>query len=152
MFRFSLQKALEVRDRVENMKMKDLAEKLAIQQEIEMSMEEIGEKKSGQDQLLNAHKKLGRIDLTEWRMLQQFKDKMQVDLNGLKIRLDQAAIEVEAKRMELVEASRQRKTLEILKDKEEARYLKKMNHLELVQADEMASNYYLLNKDKGMNA
>ncbi len=152
MFRFSLQKALEVRARVERMKMKGLAEKLAIQQELETAIKEIRTKTAGQDGLLNAHKKQGRIDLIEWRMLQQFKDKMQVDLSGLNNKLSHAAQAVEEKRLELVEASRQRKTLEILREKEERRYQKKMTHFELLQADEAAGNYFLLNKAKGMHA
>ena len=51
----------------------------------------------------------------------------------------------EAKREELVEASRKRRTMEILKDRDSEQYRSKLAKLETESMDEIASNYWHLN-------
>jgi len=51
----------------------------------------------------------------------------------------------EAKREELVEASRKRRTMEILKDRDLEQYRSKLAKLETESMDEIASNYWHLN-------
>jgi flagellar FliJ protein len=51
----------------------------------------------------------------------------------------------EAKREELVEASRKRRTMEILKERDLKQYKKKMAKIETETMDEIASNYWHLN-------
>ena len=51
----------------------------------------------------------------------------------------------EAKREELVEASRKRRTMEILKDRDLEQYRSKLAKLETESMDEIASNYWSLN-------
>ena len=152
MFNFSLQTALEVRHRLERLKMKDLAEKLAVQQGLEQEILEIREHIADQDGHLGEHKRAGMINILEMRMLYQFKDKMNIDLGGLNGRLKQALVEVEEKRVLLVESSRQRKTLEILREKELIRYNKKIAREEMIQMDEAASNQFMQKRLQETNA
>ena len=51
----------------------------------------------------------------------------------------------ETKREELVEASRKRRTMEILKDRDLEQYRSKLAKLETESMDEIASNYWSLN-------
>ena len=51
----------------------------------------------------------------------------------------------EAKREELVEASRKRRTMEILKDRDLEQYRSKLAKLETEAMDEIASNHWSLN-------
>ena len=51
----------------------------------------------------------------------------------------------EAKREELVEASRKRRTMEILKERDLKQYKKKLAKMETETMDEIASNYWHLN-------
>jgi flagellar FliJ protein len=51
----------------------------------------------------------------------------------------------EAKREELVEASRKRRTMEILKERDLKQYKKKLAKIETETMDEIASNYWHLN-------
>ena len=52
---------------------------------------------------------------------------------------------VEAKREELVEASRKRRTMEILKDRDSEQYRSKLAKMETESMDEIASNHWSLN-------
>ena len=51
----------------------------------------------------------------------------------------------EAKREELVEASRKRRTMEILKERDLKQYKIKLEKMETETMDEIASNYWHLN-------
>jgi flagellar export protein FliJ len=51
----------------------------------------------------------------------------------------------EAKREELVEASRKRRTMEILKDRDLEQYRSKLAKMEIESMDEIASNHWSLN-------
>ena len=51
----------------------------------------------------------------------------------------------EAKREELVEASRKRRTMEILKDRDLEQYRSKLAKMETESMDEIASNHWSLN-------
>ena len=137
MFRFSLQKALEVRERVEKVRMKEMAEKLARQKGIEYQIESIQDKIAGQDSQANQAKHLGRIDVNQLKMLIAFKAKKKLELNGLNQAFQKAVAETEARRLALVEASRQRKTLA---------------KNEQIQMDEAAGNHYFQHHHKGNHA
>lgn len=54
-------------------------------------------------------------------------------------------VRADAKRQELVEASRKRRTMEILKERDIHAYNKKMLKMETAEMDEIASNHWQLN-------
>ncbi|MDX2469936.1 MAG: flagellar export protein FliJ [SAR324 cluster bacterium] len=143
MFKFSLQTALDVRARQEKIRMKELAEKLSVQRSIQSKMDGIESNISNQEGLSDTSKKAGRIDIMQLRMLQNFKDKSKIDLGHLGQEFTQSEYEVEEKRLALVDASRLRKTLEILREKEVIKHNKKMADIEREMLDEVAGNMFV---------
>lgn len=141
MFRFRLQHVLEIRERLERIKQKDYSLALLEAQKIEDGITQRHQdiKRSGEhmDALrqssptaaplmfhVNYRKRLeGEID----RMTEQLREFQEV---------------LEARRKELVEARRARRTMEILRDKAQARHEQRMMRVELADMDEVAANYH----------
>ena len=65
--------------------------------------------------------------------------------NRQKIIISEINTRAEAKREELVEASRKRRTMEILKDRDLEQYRSKLAKMETESMDEIASNHWSLN-------
>ena len=149
MFKFSLQTALDVRARQEKIRMKELAEKIAVQQSIQTEIDGIHNNLTTQDGQQDESKKAGRIDIMQMRMMQNFKNKSKLDLGKLGDKIEFAGQEVEEKRQNLVDASRLRKTLEILREKEKTKYIKWIGGLEQEMLDEVGGNIYFKNMQGG---
>ena len=149
MFKFSLQTALDVRARQEKIRMKELSEKIAVQQSIQTEINGINSNLTTQDGQQDESKRAGRIDIMQMRMLQNFKQKSKLDLGKLGSKMEVAGQEVEEKRQNLVDASRLRKTLEILREKEQKKYNKWIAGLEQEMLDEVGGNIYFKQMQDG---
>ena len=143
MFKFSLQTALEVRSRQEKMRMKDLAEKLAVERSILKKIAEINANTSKAENELDTAKASRYMDINQMIFLSGFKNRMKVVLAENYEQLKNARTEVKEKQFALVEASKARKTIEILKEKEEKRYLEKITRIEKKNMDEIAGNLFI---------
>lgn len=143
MFRFSLQVALDVRSRQEKIKMKDLAEALAVQQGIENEIDTIHENTRRAEKDLDSMKHSNQFDLEQMKFLSQFKSRMKVVLADCHQRLVKAAEMVAARQHDLIQASKARKTLEILKEKELKRFKEKISRIERKSMDEIAANRFI---------
>lgn len=146
MFRFSLQTALNVRSRQEKIKMKELAEKIAQQRNIDDQIFQVGENTKFAEQNLNSSKQSRFFTIDQMRFLTHFKSRMRVVLAGHYQQLETAKKEVEKKQHALIEASRKKRTLEILEEKEKKRYLEKITRMEKKNMDEIAGSLFLLKK------
>ena len=146
MFQFSLETALNVRARQEKVKMKEMAEKLAIRQKIVDHMEQLDSGLATQVQELDHKKRAGEISITDLKNQEAFKSYVKTKLGGLNIDLNEADALVEEKRQALVDASRKRKTLEILEEREKKRYEAKLARSERMLMDEVASNLHYKNQ------
>ncbi len=146
MFRFSLQTALEVRKKQEKIRLKELAEKIAIEQEIKQTIAEIEEQTAYAERDVNSKKNDRLFTIGQLRHLTSFKKRKKLELADHSQRLELAKKRVEEKRNNLVQASRARKTLEILRDREERRYSEKNARIERKQEDEIAGNQFFLNR------
>jgi len=143
MFRFSLQTALDVRARQEKMRMKDLAEKLAVEQRIIQEINTIHEDSRLADAGINQSKQSRTFTIRELKSLSGFKGRMK-HLLALKMKeLERAKKEVHDKQQALIEASRLKRTLEILREKEEKRYLEKITTIQRKSMDEIAGNQFV---------
>lgn len=140
MFRFSLQTALDVRSRQEKIKMKELAEKLTIEREIQQRIEDVNVSLLQADDNLNAMKQSGGVMIEQMKFLSHFKARMKVVQAKNHVQLTSIKAEVSKKQQALIEASRAKKTLEILRDKEEKRFLEKITSIERKSMDEIAGN------------
>jgi len=142
MFRFSLQTALNVRGRQEKMKMKELAEKLAVEHDIVNQINKISDDTRGADFGMNQAKQSRSFTIRELKSLSGFKGRMKHLLTLRHRELEEAKKEVLEKQQELIEASKLKKTLEILKEKEEKRYLEKISTIQRKNMDEIAGNQF----------
>jgi flagellar FliJ protein len=149
MFKFSLQAALDVRERQEKVKMKELAEALSIRQDIVNEIDTIHENSQVADQNLDNMKHSQSFNLEQMRFLSRFKARMKVVLADCHQRLEEAEVVVAKKQQLLIEASKARKTIEILKEKELKRFKEKITRLERKSMDEIAGNLFIRNKNLG---
>ena len=138
MFHFSLHTALDVRERQEKIKMKELAETLSIEQEIQGKIDYIHQSLNKSETSLNRQKDEGKLDIDQMKYLFAFKSRMDIALVELNNSMTEAYVETRKRRDALVEASRAKKTLEILKEKEKKRVLAKIAHRERIEMDEIA--------------
>ena len=143
MFKFSLQTALDVRSRQEKMRMKDLAEKLAVEQTIVTNIERIKANTKNAENELDTAKESRFMNINQMIFLTDFKNRMKVVLIQTHQQLQAARKEVEEKQLALIEASKARKTIEILKEKEEKRYLEKISRIQKKNMDEIAGNLFI---------
>lgn len=143
MFKFSLQTALDIRQRVEKVKQKELAEKLAVEQQVKDTIATIHQNVHTADDGLNQSKLGKNFTIDQMKMLSAFKSRMSLKLEEQQKELDTARKEVAEKQKNLIEASRDRKTLEILKEKEFKRKMEKLTALERKNMDEVALNIFM---------
>ncbi|OGH00082.1 MAG: flagellar export protein FliJ [Candidatus Lambdaproteobacteria bacterium RIFOXYD1_FULL_56_27] len=145
MFQFSMQTALDVRAKQEKVKMKEMALALSLQQRLESQIEEIDQAVTHSDRNFGLAKKAGTFTILDFKMVDGFRQKKALDRGLLVAKHKEAAAFTEKRRLELVEASKKRKTLEILRDRELARFTAKMARLEREFSDETASNQFAMN-------
>ncbi len=148
-FKFSLQTALDVRLREEKIKMKELAEKLAIEQIIIKKMNTIREDTQKAELNLESRKHAGQLTIISIKALSDFKSKMTFDLADQQQQLELASEQVRLKQNLLIEASKRRKTLEILMEKEKKRVLAEIALRERKSMDEIAGNQFYQQQQSG---
>ena len=146
MFRFSIQTALDVRLKQEKIKLKELAEKIAIEQSIKGKITEIEEQTAFAEHKMNVQKSDRLCTVTQLQCLTRFKKRKKFELADTLQQLKLAQKSVAEKQAGLIQASRARKTLEILRDKEERRFLEKCARYERKELDEIAGNQFFLRK------
>ncbi len=146
MFRFSLQTALDVRLRQEKIKMKELAEKIAVEQSIKDEITKVQDQTGNAEHNVNSKKKEGRFTIAQLSNLTNFKEKKKLELADYSQQLELAKRKVKEKQDMLIQASKLRKTLEILRDKEKQRFLEKNAQFERKNMDEIAGNQFILKK------
>ena len=128
--------------------MKELAEKVAVEQIIKAQIEAATNKASRSDFNLNQKKQAGTFTVSELKMLTAFKKRTKLELANYYQKLEMAHQAVEEKQQILIQASRARKTLEILKEKELKRFMEKIAQLERKHMDEIAGNQFQRNRTK----
>jgi flagellar FliJ protein len=148
MFKFTLQIALDVRSRQEKVKMKELAEAVAVEQGILNEIDSIHANVRQADSNLNAMKRSDFFNLEQMRFLSRFKSHMKIVMTDCQKRLATSKIKVSEKQKELINAAKARKTLEILKEKEQKRFMEKITRIERKSMDEFAGNMFIRNKTK----
>lgn len=146
MFKFSLQTALDIRQRVEKVKQKELAEKLAQEQQVKHMIQSIHQNINSADASVNQSKVGKNFTIHQMKLLSNFKNRMGLKLEQCSKELEFAQKEVAEKQVSLIEASKGRKTLEILKEKEFQKQLEKEKMLEQKNMDEVALNIFMRNQ------
>lgn len=123
--------------------MKDLAQKLAIEQDIINQIKKIHQDTRTAETGMNRAKESRTFNVRQLKSLSGFKGRMKHVLSLRMKDLEAAQKEVHEKQQALIEASKLKKTLEILRDKEEKRYLEKIATIQRKSMDEIAGNQFV---------
>lgn len=142
---FSLQTALEVRERIEKLKQKEFAEQLQISQDIAQRIERHKAEIQQSSQNLNQLKNQG-FTIAQLQFHEQFRKRTEAQMALLEQQLQEQKEVVSVKQQSLLKATQARRVLEILKEKEFERYRKKQERLERIEMDEIAQNFMLSQK------
>ena len=139
--RFRLETALKVRERLEKLYQKALAEQVQIQQQLRDQKKMMETALDAHRRDLNAARRTG-FTIVQMQMSDQFReritDKMETTENQL---LEQEEV-IELKRQELTRATQKKRVLEILKEKQEQRFKEEMERQERQEVDEIAQGLH----------
>ena len=140
MKRFRLETALKVRERLEKLYQKALAEQVQLEQQYS------DRKQLMQDALNNYNNELDEakahdVTINQLLMGGQFQQRIEQQLELTQDQLNEQLEVVELKRHELTQATQKKRVLEILKEKEIKKFRDETERLERLEVDEIAQNY-----------
>ena len=140
MKRFRLETALKVRERLEKLYQKALAEQVQLEQQYR------DRKQLMQDALNNYNNELDEakahdVTINQLLMGGQFQQRIEQQLELTQDQLNEQLKVVELKRHELTQATQKKRVLEILKEKEIKKFRDETERLERLEVDEIAQNY-----------
>ena len=138
--RFSLETALKVRKRLEKFYQKALADEVQAEQQYKEKLELISSSLDVHNKDLDDAKENG-LTISQLILGGHFQQRIeqQMELIGYQLKEQQEVVDL--KRHELTLATQKKRVLEILKDKENKKYIDEMERLERLEADEIAQNY-----------
>ena len=138
--RFSLETALKVRKRLEKFYQKALADEVQAEQQYKEKLELMSSALDVHNKDLDDAKENG-LTISQLILGGHFQQRIeqQIELIGYQLKEQQEVVDL--KRHELTLATQKKRVLEILKDKENKKYIDEMERLERLEADEIAQNY-----------
>ena len=138
--RFSLETALKVRKRLEKFYQKALADEVHAEQQYKEKLELMSGALDVHNKDLDDAKENG-LTISQLILGGHFQQRIeqQMELIGYQLKEQQEVVDL--KRHELTLATQKKRVLEILKDKENKKYIDEMERLERLEADEIAQNY-----------
>ena len=139
--RFRLETALKVRERLEKLYQKALAEQVQIQQQLRDQKKMMENALATHRKDLKAAKRNG-FTIAQMRMSDQFRERMTDKMETTENQLLEQEEVIELKRQELTRATQKKRVLEILKEKQEQRFLEEMERQERQEADEIAQGLH----------
>ena len=142
--KFRFETLLKVHKNRENLLQKELGEILAHKQKQQNRQDFLKDARKNEIKQVNQRMTQNTTIDTHFLYDMFFKGNS-IQNNRQKKIISEINTRTEAKREELVEASRKRRTMEILKDRDLEQYISKLAKLETESMDEIASNYWHLN-------
>ena len=141
-FRFPLQSVLDHRQRIENQRRRELAEVEARRQACYDSL------RSMQQSILGARHGLGsglrgRVDMAQVSGFARYSMEARAEAQQIVQRLAVIERDVERAREQLADAARQRKALELLRDKQLAEWHQRQDRREAAELDEIGMQLYV---------
>ena len=138
--RFSLETALKVRKRLEKFYQKALADEVQSEQQHNERLQLMSMALEIHNKDLDDAKENG-LTISQLILGGHFQQRIeqQMELIGYQLKEQQEVVDL--KRHELTLATQKKRVLEILKDKENKKYIDEMERLERLEADEIAQNY-----------
>ena len=138
--RFSLETALKVRKRLEKFYQKALADEVQFEQQYKEKLELLSSNLEINNKDLDDAKHNG-ITISQLILSGHFQQRIEQQMELIEYQLKEQQEIVDLKRHELTIATQKKRVLEILKDKENKKYINEMERLERLEADEIAQNY-----------
>ena len=138
--RFSLETALKVRMRLEKFYKKALADEVQAEQQYKEKMELMSSALDVHNKDLDDAKENG-LTISQLILGDHFQQRIEQQMELIEYQLKEQQEVVDLKRHELTLATQKKRVLEILKDKENKKYIDEMERLERLEADEIAQNY-----------
>ena len=138
--RFSLETALKVRKRLEKFYQKALADEVQSEQQFKEKLGIMSSTLEIHNKDLDDSKHSG-ITISQLILSGHFQQRVEQQMELVEYQLKEQQEIVDLKRYELTIATQKKRVLEILKDKENKKYIDEMERLERLEADEIAQNY-----------
>ena len=138
--RFSLETALKVRKRLEKFYQKALADEVQSEQQYKEKLELMSSALDVHNKDLDDAKENG-LTISQLILGGHFQKRIEQQMELIEYQLKEQQEVVDLKRHELTLATQKKRVLEILKDKENKKYIDEMERLERLEADEIAQNY-----------
>ena len=138
--RFRLETALKVRKRLEKFYQKALADEVQAEQQYKEKLELMISALDMHNKDLDDSKENG-LTISQLILGGHFQQRIeqQMELIGYQLKEQQEVVDL--KRHELTLATQKKRVLEILKDKENKKYIDEMERQERLEVDEIAQNY-----------
>ena len=144
--RFSLETALKVRKRLEKFYQKALADEVQAEQQYKEKLELMSSALDVHNKDLDDLKENG-LTISQLILGCHFQKRIEQQMELIEYQLKEQQEVVDLKRHELTLATQKKRVLEILKDKENKKYIDEIERLERLEADEIAQNYRLHTKN-----
>ena len=138
--RFSLETALKVRKRLEKFYQKALADEVHAEQQYKERLQLMSSALEIHNKDLDDAKENG-LTISQLILGGHFQQRIEQQMELTEYQLKEQQEVVDLKRHELTLATQKKRVLEILKDKENKKYIDEMERLERLEADEIAQNY-----------
>ena len=141
-FQFRLQKVKEIKEEIEKQKMQQLA---AAQNRVAKEVEKLDVLYTNQTECYQRLEELRsneKIDCTEMRSCYDFLNRLEQDIANQKIRIARANQEVEKRRLILLEAAKERKILDNLKDRQQKVYMSEIARKEQAVLDDLTITHF----------
>ena len=142
--RFQFETLLQVHKNKENFLKKELGDILAHKQSQENRSDNINSSMEKNIQEINQRMVQG-LDINTYALYNNFFNGSHLQKDRQKTIISEVDLRAKTKRIELVEASRKRRTMEILKERYLIKHKNKLAKLETEAMDEIASNHWSLN-------
>lgn len=136
-YKFKLQKLLDIREKEEEDKKIVFMEALQSKNKVESNLKNLEDNMKKYSQISNEMSTIDR------KVQSQYLNLLNSTIDLTKKDLKKQERKVETKRKDLVEAQVNKKIVGILKDKDEARFIKEQSRIEQIQNDEFALYGYI---------
>lgn len=141
-FRFRLQTVLEYKQRREEEEQRELAKKKEILAKEEKRLRSLQRLQETRRQELAEKSAKGDLNVDELRMYHEHQKKMARDIAHQNVRVQQAQADMEFQRQKLLQASKEKKTYEKLKEKHHQAFVAEVEAEEAKLIDEIATTKF----------
>ncbi len=140
-FKFKLNPLLKHRQRIEDDKQRRLAQllrqKLILETQLRNQQQSITDDKHRLGRAL-----VGHVDVDSIRRHAAHSTRMSINAQSIAFRLFELTKRIDLARAELIEATRQRRAIELLRDKQERRWRIEIERRQTAELDELATQAY----------